>query len=57
MRAVQQDKEVSISVCDDGIGISPEMIPQLFTLFFQTPSDLDRSEGGIGSVLRWGVAW
>jgi PAS domain S-box-containing protein len=48
LRAVQQDKEVSISVCDDGIGLSPEMIPRLFTLFFQTQSDLDRSEGGIG---------
>jgi hypothetical protein len=24
------------------------MIPRLFTLFFQTQSDLDRSEGGIG---------
>jgi signal transduction histidine kinase len=36
LRAVQQDKEVRISVCDDGMGISPEMIPRLFTLFFQT---------------------
>ncbi len=48
LRAVQQDKEVIISVCDDGIGIAPEMIPQLFTLFFQAQSAMDRSEGGLG---------
>jgi signal transduction histidine kinase len=40
--------EVIIGVRDDGIGISPEMLPRLFDLFTQVDRSLDRSEGGLG---------
>jgi CheY-like chemotaxis protein len=35
-------------VGDNGIGISPEMLPKLFELFTQAESSLDRSQGGLG---------
>ena len=37
-----------ISVQDNGIGIAPELLPQLFEMFSQVTSVLDRSEGGLG---------
>jgi PAS domain S-box-containing protein len=40
--------EVSISVRDNGIGISPEMLPLLFEIFTQATPALDRSQGGLG---------
>jgi PAS domain S-box-containing protein len=48
LRAVQSGDRVLISVRDDGIGISPEMMSQLFTLFSQAHGSIDRSEGGLG---------
>jgi signal transduction histidine kinase len=44
-----------LSVQDNGIGISPEMLPRVFDLFVQSERSLDRSEGGLGiglSVVR-----
>jgi PAS domain S-box-containing protein len=37
-----------VSVRDDGIGISKEMIPRLFEMFTQAQQTLDRSQGGLG---------
>jgi len=37
-----------LSVRDNGIGIAPDQIPQLFTMFSQLDSARDRSEGGLG---------
>src|SRR4029079_7707367 len=37
-----------ISVRDNGIGIAPEFLPQMFEMFSQATSALDRSEGGLG---------
>lgn len=37
-----------ITVCDNGIGISPEMIPQIFTLFSQDEESLGMAKGGLG---------
>ncbi len=39
---------VVITVMDDGIGISPEMLPHMFDLFAQSPSSSARAEGGLG---------
>jgi signal transduction histidine kinase len=39
---------VVIRVTDNGIGISPEMLPQLFDKFVQERQALDRSRGGLG---------
>jgi two-component system, sensor histidine kinase len=37
-----------LSVQDNGIGISAEMLPKVFDLFVQSERALDRSEGGLG---------
>ncbi|NJO12208.1 MAG: PAS domain S-box protein [Gammaproteobacteria bacterium] len=48
LRAWVEDDSVAVSVRDNGIGITPEMRPRLFTLFSQARSALERSEGGLG---------
>ncbi|GAC1597114.1 MAG: hypothetical protein NVS4B10_06600 [Myxococcales bacterium] len=40
--------EAMVRVRDTGVGISPEMLPQVFELFTQAPGSLDRSQGGMG---------
>jgi len=37
-----------LSVRDDGVGISPDMLPRVFDLFVQGEQSLDRAEGGLG---------
>jgi PAS domain S-box-containing protein len=37
-----------ISVSDCGIGIAPELLPQVFDLFTQADQSLHRSQGGLG---------
>jgi signal transduction histidine kinase/CheY-like chemotaxis protein len=37
-----------VRVRDDGVGISPELLPRLFDAFSQGPRGLDRQEGGLG---------
>ncbi|HSS29147.1 MAG TPA: response regulator [Usitatibacter sp.] len=37
-----------ISVADNGVGISPEMLPTVFELFSQADRSLERSQGGLG---------
>ena len=37
-----------VAVRDNGIGISAEMMPRVFTLFAQASPALERSEGGLG---------
>jgi PAS domain S-box-containing protein len=39
---------VFIKVSDNGIGLSPEMLPQVFELFTQVEKTLDRARGGLG---------
>ncbi|MEP7313924.1 MAG: hybrid sensor histidine kinase/response regulator [Pseudomonadota bacterium] len=44
-----------ITVSDNGIGISEELLPSIFDLFVQSQRSLDRSQGGLGiglSVVR-----
>jgi PAS domain S-box-containing protein len=43
-----ENAELVISIKDDGIGLSPEVIPGLFTMFSQVNSAIDRAEGGLG---------
>ena len=40
--------EVLIRVVDNGIGIAPEAMPDLFTMFSQVHAGKDRSDGGLG---------
>jgi len=39
---------VSVSVADDGIGLSPDVVPSLFDPFFQAPQGKERAVGGLG---------
>jgi len=48
LRALQESGEVVVSVRDNGVGISAELMPRLFTLFTQGSTALDRAEGGLG---------
>lgn len=40
--------ELEVMVKDSGIGISPELLPQVFERFVQGPQHLDRQAGGLG---------
>jgi PAS domain S-box-containing protein len=48
LSAERRDSEVVVSVRDTGIGISAEHLPQLFEMFAQVASALERSQGGLG---------
>ena len=41
-------RDVVIRVRDTGVGIEPEMLPRIFTLFAQVNTALDRTESGLG---------
>lgn len=41
-------QQAVITVTDNGIGIAPELRPQIFDLFVQGERALDRSQGGLG---------
>jgi signal transduction histidine kinase len=40
--------EVVLTVRDSGVGIAPDLLPQVFDVFVQGSSSLDRSQGGLG---------
>jgi CheY-like chemotaxis protein/anti-sigma regulatory factor (Ser/Thr protein kinase) len=42
------ESEVAISVCDNGIGMSQELLARAFDLFTQGERTVDRSQGGLG---------
>jgi PAS domain S-box-containing protein len=42
------DDAVQVTVRDQGIGITPELLPDLFRPFVQADRSLDRSRGGLG---------
>ncbi|HVS77221.1 MAG TPA: PAS domain S-box protein, partial [Steroidobacteraceae bacterium] len=46
--ARREGAELVVEVRDNGIGISAEMMPRIFTLFAQASPALERSEGGLG---------
>ncbi|HET9863124.1 MAG TPA: ATP-binding protein [Steroidobacteraceae bacterium] len=43
-----ENAELRISIRDNGIGLSEQVIPALFTMFSQVNSAIDRAEGGLG---------
>jgi signal transduction histidine kinase/DNA-binding response OmpR family regulator len=45
---IREDNDAVFRVRDNGIGISPEMLSQVFDLFAQASRSLDRSQGGLG---------
>jgi PAS domain S-box-containing protein len=44
----EEKPEAVICVKDDGLGIKPDILPDLFLPFIQVDSSLDRSSGGLG---------
>ena len=43
-----ESNELVIRIKDSGIGLAPDAIPGLFTIFSQVNSAVDRAEGGLG---------
>ncbi len=43
-----ENTELVVSIKDNGIGLSEQVIPGLFTMFSQVNSAIDRAEGGLG---------
>ncbi len=48
LSARRQGDEVVLAVRDNGIGLRPEILPQIFDLFVQESQALDRAQGGLG---------
>ncbi|OEZ60314.1 ATP-binding protein [Duganella sp. HH105] len=48
VRAWRDGDEVAVQVCDNGIGISSDILGSVFDLFVQERQALSRSQGGLG---------
>ena len=48
VRAEAAGNDVVLHVRDSGIGIKPDMLPNVFELFVQERGSIDRSQGGLG---------
>src|SRR5215831_13962004 len=48
LRAAHENDTVVVSVRDNGIGITSDMMPHIFAMFAQGSNALARSEGGLG---------
>ncbi len=52
LTAERIDGQAVVRVTDSGIGISPAQMPQLFKMFSQADSSLERTRGGLGIGLE-----
>ncbi|MDH3601251.1 MAG: PAS domain S-box protein [Candidatus Tectomicrobia bacterium] len=48
LEARQHGDQIAVHIKDNGIGINPDFLPELFELFTQADRSLDRSSGGLG---------
>jgi signal transduction histidine kinase len=48
VKLAAEDSDTVLSVTDDGLGIAPDLLPQIFEPFVQGERTLDRSQGGLG---------
>lgn len=48
MSAEPVGQMVEIAIKDNGIGIPPDMLPEIFKMFLQVDASLERSQGGLG---------
>lgn len=48
LTARREEREVVVSVRDTGIGIEPEMLPEIFTMFTQVDRSRRQAQGGLG---------
>jgi PAS domain S-box-containing protein len=44
----REDAQALVTVSDTGMGITRELLPQIFELFVQSERSLDRAQGGLG---------
>ncbi len=55
IETAETDGQARVTVSDNGVGISSELLPHVFDLFVQGERTLDRSQGGLGvglSIVR-----
>jgi len=48
LSATRESSEIVVCVRDSGIGIDPQIMPRLFTMFAQADAVHERTEGGLG---------
>jgi signal transduction histidine kinase/CheY-like chemotaxis protein len=48
LSATRDNESVVIRVRDNGVGISPDLLPRVFDLFIQAERSADRAQGGLG---------
>ncbi|MET0391166.1 MAG: ATP-binding protein [Polyangiales bacterium] len=48
LRAELVGSEIVLRVRDNGVGITPELLPRIFDMFVQGPQHSDRATGGLG---------
>jgi PAS domain S-box-containing protein len=48
IRSFASDNTAVLEITDNGVGISPELLPRIFDLFVQSERTLDRAQGGLG---------
>ncbi len=48
LESSHEGTEAVLTVTDNGIGIAPDLLPQVFDLFVQGDRALDRAQGGLG---------
>jgi signal transduction histidine kinase len=48
LSVAREGREVTVRIRDTGIGIAPEIVPQLFQLYAQVDPTCSRSEAGLG---------
>ena len=56
VQVTNTEGQVCVTVQDEGLGIEPEQLPNIFELFTQLDSSLERAHGGLGiglSLARW----
>jgi PAS domain S-box-containing protein len=48
LSVTREQDDVVITVSDNGVGVSADLLPHIFDLFTQADRSLDRSQGGLG---------
>jgi PAS domain S-box-containing protein len=48
IRSFACEDSAVLQIADNGVGISPDLLPRIFDLFVQSERTLDRSQGGLG---------
>jgi signal transduction histidine kinase len=52
LTVARRDPNIVVTVKDDGVGISAQMLPRVFDVFVQAERSLDKAQGGLGLGLH-----